>query len=50
LEITNHDDTTFRLMVREVTEAHVTLDANHPLADRELVFEIELLEVKKPPQ
>ena len=50
LEVTNHDDTTFRLMVREITEEHVTLDANHPLADKELVFEIELLEVKKPQQ
>jgi len=50
LEVTNHDDTTFRLMVREITEDHVTLDANHPLADKKLVFEIELLEVKKPQQ
>jgi len=50
LEVTNHDDTTFRLMVREITEEHVTLDANHPLADKDLVFEIELLEVKKPQQ
>ncbi len=47
LEVTNHDDTTFRLMVREVTEDHVTLDANHPLADKNLTFEIELLEIKK---
>lgn len=50
LEVTNHDDTTFRLMVREITEEYVTLDANHPLADKELIFEIELLEVKKPQQ
>lgn len=50
LEVTNHDDTTFRLMVREITEEYVMLDANHPLADKELVFEIELLEVKKPQQ
>jgi peptidylprolyl isomerase len=50
LEITNQDDTTFRLMVREVTAEHVTLDANHPLADKDLTFDIELLEVKKPEQ
>ena len=50
LEITNHDNTTFRLMVREITESHVTLDANHPLADKDLTFAIELLEVKKPQQ
>ena len=47
LEVTNHDDTTLRLMVREITEDHVMLDANHPLADKNLTFEIELLEVKK---
>ena len=47
LEITNHDDTTFRLMIREITESHVTLDANHPLAGKDLTFDIELLEVKK---
>ncbi len=50
LEITNHDNTTFRLMVLEITESHVTLDANHPLADKDLTFDIELLEVKKPGQ
>lgn len=50
LEITNHDNTTFRLMIRDLTESHVTLDANHPLADKDLTFDIELLEVKKPRQ
>lgn len=32
--------------VTEVTEEKVVLDANHPLAGKDLVFEIELLEVK----
>ena len=50
LEVTTHDDTILRLMVREVTADHVTLDANHPLADKNLAFEIELLEVKKQQQ
>lgn len=31
--------------VTEVTEEKVVLDANHPLAGKDLVFEIELLEV-----
>jgi peptidylprolyl isomerase len=47
LEVTNHDGSKLYMMVKSVTENQVTLDANHPLADKELVFEIELLEVKK---
>lgn len=49
LQITNNDGTVLCVMVREITDDYVTLDANHPLADRELTFEIELLEVLKPP-
>ena len=40
----------FYLMVTELTDDKVTLDANHPLADKDLTFEIELLEVKKQQQ
>lgn len=47
LEVTNHDGSVFHVMVREVTEDRVTLDANHPLAGKDLTFDIRLLEVKK---
>jgi peptidylprolyl isomerase len=33
------------LTVTDVTDTHVTLDANHPLAGEKLIFEIELLEI-----
>ena len=47
LEITQHDGSKFYVMVNDVTEDKVVLDANHPLADKDLVFEIKLLEVTK---
>ena len=32
--------------ITEVTDTHVTLDANHPLAGEKLIFDIELVEIK----
>jgi len=33
------------VVISDVTESHVTIDANHPLAGRDLKFDIELVEI-----
>ena len=45
LEIRRSDGNFFPVMVTEVTEMNITLDANHPLAGKNLIFEIELVEI-----
>lgn len=50
LEVTSQDGSVLRMMIKSFTDELVVLDANHPLAGQDLVFEIKLLEVKKPPQ
>lgn len=44
-EVTQDDGQVFNVTVTEVTDTTVTLDANHPLAGRDLVFDIKLLEI-----
>lgn len=34
-----------QVIVREVEESEITIDANHPLAGEDLIFEIELVEI-----
>ena len=50
LEVTPAEGPKFTVMVTGVDDETVTLDGNHPLAGRNLTFEIELLEVKKAPK
>jgi peptidylprolyl isomerase len=40
------EDQQIPVTITEVTDTHVTLDANHPLAGEKLIFEIELVEIK----
>lgn len=39
------DGQPMRLLIRELTEDAVTLDANHPLAGEDLTFELELVQI-----
>lgn len=48
LEITNEKGDRLLVLVVALTDTTVTLDGNHPLAGKELIFEIELLAVEKP--
>jgi peptidylprolyl isomerase len=45
LQMTRPDGTTITVMVTTITETQVTLDANHPLAGRDLIFDIMLVEI-----
>lgn len=45
LQIQEEDGETAVVRVAEVTDRHVTLDANHPLAGEDLTFDLELVEV-----
>jgi peptidylprolyl isomerase len=45
LELQSTDGRRRVVMVTEVTDSSVTLDANHPLAGRDLTFDIKLMEI-----
>lgn len=45
LEISQPDGAPFIVTITHIHEDEVTLDANHPLAGKDLIFEIELLEI-----
>lgn len=45
LEATSQDGRRQILIIEEVKDSTVVLDANHPLAGKDLIFDIELVEV-----
>ena len=45
LEIHQQDGRTVGVVITEVTNEKVSLDANHPLAGQDLIFDLELVEI-----
>ncbi|MGB3209206.1 MAG: peptidylprolyl isomerase [Desulforhopalus sp.] len=48
LEMGGANGEILRVVVAEITDTHITLDANPPLAGKELTFDIELVECAAP--
>ena len=48
LEVETSDGSTYRMTIVQRGPQSITLDANHPLAGRTLVFQVELLELNRP--
>ena len=45
LQSVQEDGNRIEVKVTDVTDTNVTLDANHPLAGKDLIFAIELMEI-----
>lgn len=45
LEVTQEDGQVFQVLITEVTDDTITIDANHPLAGQALNFDIKLEEI-----
>jgi peptidylprolyl isomerase len=45
LEIHQQDGRAVPVVITEVTDENVSLDANHPLAGKDLIFDLELVEI-----
>lgn len=45
LQMSNDQGQTFQVVIKEVKDDVVVLDANHPLAGKDLIFDIELVDI-----
>lgn len=45
LVATNQDGKQTHVIIKEVADEAITIDANHPLASQDLIFDIELVEI-----
>jgi len=45
LQVRSPEGALARAMVRQITDAEVTLDLNHPLAGQDLVFQVQLVKI-----
>jgi peptidylprolyl isomerase len=48
LNMSNGQGQQFPVVITEVKDEVVVLDANHPLAGKELIFDIEMVEIETP--
>lgn len=46
LNMSNNQGEQFPVVIVEVAEEHVLLDANHPLAGKDLIFDLELVDIQ----
>ncbi len=47
VQLTTDDEQELEAVITDVTDKHILLDANHPLAGEALTFDLELVAVKK---
>jgi peptidylprolyl isomerase len=45
IQVMDAEGNKFVVMVIDITDSHITLDGNHPLAGKDLTFDIELMEI-----